>query len=382
MKNSLIKKMYVILIITTMLAAGGVYAIVYFTSQSSVMEDVRARAISVKDYILGSLDGNDFVDVGRDTDAGRQTSMHVQTILDTLSGVGGLKRLYIAALGDNGEIITTINVDQDRGSYRPSGRLEADLRQSINTGMAVFGDRIYQTDEGGVFTIFWPVMDQHHNFLGVVCMEFDVNHILVSNARSLTYGLIMAGGLLLIISVISYLSMNRATEPYFKKLAYSDFLTGYENRMAFEHRLREVGNAADRGERVTLIICDVNNLKTINDTQGHKVGDAYIRNTADIIFDNLGGAGKLYRIGGDEFAAIIVGKRENDIEKIMSALKDESRIVVPGQPFSCACGAATFTPGVDKTMRDVFKRSDDAMYEEKKRQKEATAKALQTVLGM
>jgi diguanylate cyclase (GGDEF)-like protein len=210
-------------------------------------------------------------------------------------------------------------------------------------------------------------------------MEFDVDFLAYTSERALTYGLVMSGGLLLIISLISYLSMSRASEPYFKKLAYTDFLTGYENRMAFEQRLRECGDLANNGERVTLLICDVNNLKVINDTQGHKVGDTYIKNTADIIMQHLKNEGEqsLYRIGGDEFAGIIVGKDENSIRKMMTAIRYEIRPAIKGQPFSCACGAATFTPGVDITLRDVFKRADDAMYKEKRRQKAAQAEAAQ-----
>jgi len=167
------------------------------------------------------------------------------------------------------------------------------------------------------------------------------------------------------------LSMNRATEPYFKKLAYTDFLTGYENRMAFEHRLRECNEFAEQGKSVTLIIFDVNNLKTVNDFQGHEAGDTYLKNTADIIFENLRGFGSLYRIGGDEFASIIVDRSEKEIRKIMKRLGEEKRMAYKTQPFSCAAGAATFTRGVDATMRDVLGRADEAMYAEKKRQKGA-----------
>jgi len=365
--------MYVILIITVLLSSAGIYAIVYLTSQGMVREDVRTRAIGVKDYILASLDGSDFVDIGENTEAGIHASLNIQGILDNLRGVGGLRRLYIAEIKEDGTIVTTLRTSGGSDAdYQPSGRPEADLRRSVNEGMAIFAESFYQTDDGNIFTIFWPVIDQDNELLGVVCMEFDVNFLANLNEQALTYGLFLAGGLLLIISVTSYLSLNRASEPYFKKLAYTDFLTGYENRMAFEHSLREAGNLADKGEKVTLIIFDVNNLKTINDTQGHKVGDAYIKSTADIINSNLRGAGSLYRIGGDEFASIIVGKDEDFIRDVMKALRAENRVAVKGQNFSCACGAAMFTPGIDTTLRDVFKRADEAMYVEKKRQKGLT----------
>ena len=369
MKNSLIKRMYAILIITTLLASGWVYVIVYFTSQNSLRVESLERAMSIKEYILRSLDSSSFLDIGEDTEPGRQAREQVQGILDNLRGIGGLKRLYIASTNDAGDIVTTNSVADGASAYFPSGSIEADLRKSIDEGIAITGERFYRTDEGSVFTIFWPVTDLDHNFLGVVCMEFDVDFLSHTNTRALTYGLFMSIGFLLIISLISYLSLSRASEPYFKKLAYTDFLTGYENRMAFEQRLRECGDLVQKGEHVTLIICDVNNLKTINDTQGHEVGDTYIKNTADVIAGNIAKKGSLYRIGGDEFAAIIAGSNDNEINKLMHALREERKQVVRGQQFSCACGAATFTAGVDKTLRDVFKRADDAMYAEKKRQK-------------
>jgi len=370
MKNSLIKRMYIILIITTLLASGGIYTIIYFTSQNSIMVESVERAMGIKNYIINSLGSSDFVDIGENTDAGRRASQHVQGILNDLRGIAGLKRLYIATLNDAGKIVTTDGTGVNGMPYTPLGEIEIDLRKSINEGVAIVGDRFYRTDEGSVFTIFWPVTDQDHQFLGTVCMEFDVEYLSQTNTLSLTYGLAMSVGLLIIISIISYLSMNRASEPYFKKLAYTDFLTGYENRMAFEQRMRECGKIADSGEHVTLIICDVNNLKKINDTQGHKAGDTYIQNTAHIIAEKIKKIGSLYRIGGDEFAVIIVGSNDKNIEALMLELKEEQSPALRGQPFSCACGAATFTIGEDSSLRDVFKRADDAMYIEKKRQKE------------
>jgi len=369
MKNSLIKRMYIILILTTLLASGGVYTIIYFTSQNSIMIDSEERALGIKNYILNSLGSSDFVDIGEDTKAGKEASRHIQGILDDLRDVAGLKRLYIATLNEAGEIVTTDRTGTGGMPYTPSGELEVDLRKSISEGVAIVGERFYRTNEGSVFTIFWPVTDINRQFLGTVCMEFNVENLSQINTLSLTYGLAMSAGLLIIISIISYLSMSRASEPYFKKLAYTDFMTGYENRMAFEQKMRDCGKIADSGEHVTLIICDVNNLKTINDTQGHKAGDTYIQNTADIIASKIIKTGSLYRIGGDEFAAIIVGSSDKKIEELMLELRNEKSPALRGHPFSCAFGAATFTIGVDKSLRDVFKRADDAMYEDKRRQK-------------
>ena len=183
------------------------------------------------------------------------------------------------------------------------------------------------------------------------------------------YGVLLSVALIIITLVVVYLIISRTAVPYVKKLAYTDALTGHENRMAFEHRLRDIGNLAEQGEPVAMIIFDVNDLKTINDEKGHDKGDAYIINTVKVIDEKLGGYGPLYRIGGDEFASLIVGKDEIEIERVMEDLRTENRKVLDDHPFSCACGAAFYIKGIDWTMRDVFKRADDAMYEEKKRQK-------------
>ena len=370
MKNNLIKKMFIILIITVILAAGGVYTIVFLSSQGSFMAESVERADYIMDYIVNNLENEGILESDDGSDYRNLINQKVQNILDDIRGLGGFKRLYMSMVNEAGEIITSNTAGSDGSVYFPSGIVEADLRRSIEQRTAVIGERIYRTDDGSIFTVFRPIMVDYR-LLGVVCMEFDADFLSFTNPRSLTFGLALSGGLVVIISLISYLSMSRASEPYFKKLAYTDFLTGYENRMSFEQRLRECGDLAVKGEYVTLIICDVNNLKVINDTQGHKVGDAYIKSTADLIVDNLKGAGPLYRIGGDEFASIIVGKDERGVGAIMSALRTERRIAVKGQRFSCACGAAMYTEGVDATLRDVFKRADESMYKEKKRQKAA-----------
>ena len=190
-----------------------------------------------------------------------------------------------------------------------------------------------------------------------------------SQRFALFYNSIFSGMLLILISVIAYLSMNTTSEPYYKKMAFTDMLTGHENRMAFEHRLRACGPLADHGESVTLIVFDLNTLKKINDTHGHKAGDTYLKNTADFIFENLEGRAPLYRIGGDEFASIIVGINETELEVILQNMRTEKRKVYRNYRFSCAFGAATFIVGMDKSLRDVFKRADEAMYVEKIRTK-------------
>jgi len=366
MKNKLILRMYIILLVTVIIIFSGVFVIDYVISQNSMIDDIRSRANGVRDFILDSLFVEDFTDIGEDTEAGLNTSERLEAIHEQLEDAVNLSRLYITNIKTDGSLIST-----SRDGYIPTGQLEADLRRSLQSGIAVISREIYETDHGSIYAIFWPVMDDENRVIGTVGMEFDVSETENIRRQSVIYRLALSGGLLLLISVVAYLSMSRVTEPFYKKLAYTDLLSGYENRMAFEHKLRECGDMADEGKNVTLLIFDVNNLKTINDSEGHEAGDKYLKNTADIIFDNLKGRGPLYRIGGDEYAVIFADRKESEIEDVLNSLRNEKRPAYKKQPFSCAFGAATFQKGVDETLRDVFKRADEAMYEEKKRQKAA-----------
>jgi len=372
MKNKLILRMYIILFITVIIVVAGVLSVVYVLTFNTMMDDIHLRAVGVKDYIIESLYADDLLDIGLSTPEGRAASEHIQEIHDRLRGVGNLSRLYLAREDEYGRILTSLNVlPGDDIAYIPTGALEADLRLSLQTNTAVLGDGIYTNDKGDIYTIFWPVANEAGEMLGAVCMEFDVNIINQAHRQTTIFSFALSGGLLAVISIIAFVSMSRVTEPFYKKLAYTDLLSGYENRMAFEHKLRECGDMADEGKNVTLLIFDVNNLKTINDSEGHEAGDKYLKNTADIIFDNLKGRGPLYRIGGDEYAVIFADRKESEIEDVLNSLRSEKRMAYKKQPFSCAFGAATFEKGVDETLRDVFKRADDEMYKDKKRQKAA-----------
>lgn len=91
------------------------------------------------------------------------------------------------------------------------------------------------------------------------------------------------------------------------KLAYSDGLTGLGNRTAYLEQLDEYANPESDVKSLGIIYLDVNNLKTVNDSQGHESGDSLIQIAAHIISDSFGHYGKAYRIGGDEFCVLMTG---------------------------------------------------------------------------
>ena len=158
-------------------------------------------------------------------------------------------------------------------------------------------------------------------------------------------------------------------------LAYADALTSLHNRGAFDIMVREMQTQIDQPEGpLAFAVCmfDCNSLKQINDAYGHDKGDIYLKETTRIICDVFEHS-PVFRIGGDEFAAILLHDdfRNRDaltsqMENALDELKQDKSLP-PWEKISAAIGLATYDPKKDTRIKDVFRRADSRMYEKKKK---------------
>lgn len=160
---------------------------------------------------------------------------------------------------------------------------------------------------------------------------------------------------------------------FVSQLAYQDGLTGIGNRTAFQERLEELEQEKKQLPGIAIIMFDVNDLKLINDNQGHQKGDQLLMCSAEIIRTAAESVkGICYRIGGDEFACIISGEDVADrCEEAIVCFKKgmDDYNSVKGQPFriSIASGYAVYDKFQENEMlTDVYQQADDRMYENKK----------------
>ncbi len=178
----------------------------------------------------------------------------------------------------------------------------------------------------------------------------------------------------IIVRQLSYYEEKKEAAIY-KHLAYTDLLTDLPNRAAFEeeqHRLLQTEGSFE----VTLFVFDLNNLKYFNDTFGHQAGDLAIRTVADCMANTFGEHGTCYRIGGDEFAALLVDSaltpeafgRQFDECLALQNLSCENRIEVAyGYAKEKILKDAEF-------FRHLFAVADRAMYEKKRDMKQTGRK--------
>jgi len=367
--------MYLILVATVLVVAVGVYSIVYALSHAAVINDVRERGEGVKDYLLEVISSEDFEMVKDKGEDGALARARVQVELSRLSGPGNIRHLYLAWEDEAGEIVTTTDgqeAENGNTGYCLTGELVDKLVSSFSEGVPNAGISMFDTEYGWVYPIVWPVIDaRDQQTVVAICMEFDVESIHRAFLNTAQNTLAMTGAFIFMFSVVAYISLGKVTEPFYKKIAYTDILTGFENRMAFEQGLLECEAMIARAAcgDISLITFDINNLKYVNDTFGHKQGDIYLKNTANVLAQKLYGLGKLYRIGGDEFASILIGRKQEEISELQKAVREDKTMVLKNREFSCACGVATLRREVDNSLRDVLARADEAMYNEKRRQK-------------
>ena len=125
---------------------------------------------------------------------------------------------------------------------------------------------------------------------------------------------------MLIITMVDNMRFKTESIVY-QRLAKEDPMTGLQNRRAFDEYLEEIEKNLSSYSNMTLVFMDVNHLKLVNDTNGHNAGDELIIAASRCIEKSFGSIGSCFRIGGDEFCAVLPDTSLT--EKELSGLLDE-----------------------------------------------------------
>ncbi len=201
------------------------------------------------------------------------------------------------------------------------------------------------------------------------------------NVRSIIL-VIALFGLSLIVLISNYSVMSRRAQEsesqlaVFSRIANTDPLTGVKSKHAFAER-EQITNAEisdGTADPFSIVVCDVNGLKYINDTYGHKAGDQYILAASKLICD-LFSHSPVYRTGGDEFVVFLSGRDYENRHSLMQMLHQKSVSHIGSDDVVISGGISDFVPGKDQMIHDVFERADKSMYAEKETLKKLGAKS-------
>nr|WSY52228.1 sensor domain-containing diguanylate cyclase [Streptomyces sp. NBC_00886] len=153
-----------------------------------------------------------------------------------------------------------------------------------------------------------------------------------------------------------------------RRLAFTDALTGLANRRAVDVRLDEAIERHRRdGAVVSLVVCDLNGLKRVNDTQGHAVGDRLLERFGSVL--SLCGAmlpGALAaRLGGDEFCLLAVGPPADEVVDAADELCRRAAELELGEGVACGVASTEDPIGAVRSARRLFRLADAAQYRAK-----------------
>jgi diguanylate cyclase (GGDEF)-like protein/PAS domain S-box-containing protein len=168
-----------------------------------------------------------------------------------------------------------------------------------------------------------------------------------------------------IYGIYNDITERKNEEAKRRYLSFHDQMTGLYNRRFFENELDRLNTS--RQIPTGIIIADIDRLKKINDTYGHRSGDQYIKDAADIISEIVRQEDILARIGGDEFAVLLPETTEEEAEKIMKRIIDKIKChnKTADHKLSISLGCAVKTnPKTD--LEEILSKADAMMYRQKK----------------
>lgn len=279
-----------------------------------------------------------------------------------------------------GDFICVYVVDPKTDDYH----VFSEIKEYEEFALDKEGEKFFDTTRASASKFGYP--DDIHMFLDVFTKENVMNEILHSGLFTLSYRIMMGKkpvhvqlkaamlvekeGPRLIVGVSNIESQIRQEEEYAKRLAQAqrkaniDALTGARNRHAyleFEEQMN-IQIAERRNQEFAIVILDVNDLKSVNDNEGHKAGDRYLRDACKAISTIFKG-GAVYRIGGDEFAVVVQDKTFAKIDDYMAKLAEHNDAAIKDGGVVIAGGMSRFES--DVCVATVFDRADQLMYDNK-----------------
>ncbi len=166
-----------------------------------------------------------------------------------------------------------------------------------------------------------------------------------------------------ILSMQMDITELKEKEEKLKYLSYHDGLTDLYNRYYLEEEMQRIDTA--RQLPISLIMCDVNGMKIVNDTYGHKKGDELLIKVADILRKNIRGEDVLARWAGDEFVVLLPSTDIETAREIGSRIEEScENEEFEGIPITLGIGVAA-KEAITEDLDETLARADERMYKDK-----------------
>jgi diguanylate cyclase (GGDEF)-like protein len=245
----------------------------------------------------------------------------------------------------------------------------------INLGVAWL---LWRHADPGARRAYLPLMTLE--LLFAAQMTLRAVYMLASEGHQLTFmgsQFLQTSGSLFVLVFMSVVAMScslivtHQQEQALRRASLTDMLTGWQNRRALHDIARREFQRCQRtAAPLFFITFDIDHFKSINDRYGHGVGDAAICHVTTLAARALRGYDALFRTGGEEFAVLLDGAGEDDVQRIAQRLRElvaDTPLEVHGLsvPMTVSVGLAA-SRTADVQWEDVLRRADEAMYHAKR----------------
>lgn len=302
------RKILLIVTVAILVTAASIFWLFYHYVNNGVSRTVLERSDAIFSYVVRRIPAKSLPLLNAPEDSGQPLYKEVQDLLKNVRHLTAMRYLYTAKLNAEGKPVYVVDgLEESAEDFRHIGDLiEPEVIPQLTiclSGSPAHADKVLRTDWGDILPACAPIKNNGET-VGAVVMEFDAGLIAGSIRNALSISLLVSCALVLVSIFVTTWLLRRLSVPFYRKLAYTDLLTGVNNRNAFEldvKRMREQGGQ----DGMTVLVCDLDMLKKINDQRGHAAGDEYICALARLLTDRFKEQGETYRIGGDEFATLL-----------------------------------------------------------------------------
>jgi len=207
-----------------------------------------------------------------------------------------------------------------------------------------------------------PTSDKYHSAITIPIGELGIFQAVSTKINEFT-----REDLELVELLIAHTNSALKRIDYEKRITYLGFhdsLTGLYNRNYLHEEIKRLDTK--RQQPISVIICDLNGLKLVNDVFGHDEGDQYIIKTAKLLKNCVRKEDILGRWGGDEFLILLPNTAIRNAEKIIDRIIDEVKFTYDSnQPISMSLGSATKDENIETPIDTLIEKADYKMYKNK-----------------
>lgn len=293
----------------------------------------------------------------------------IRNYLEIVKERYGVDSIFISKLNEQRKPVYVIDSKKTYEEFNipntlVTGGIAGDIIQTYSLRHSERG-KFYRLQEGWEYTKTYQIRGSKSNVEAVACIGVNAQSLYSS-----TYTLAVIAALLIVACialtwVFATKMFRKISNPIYQDVSNTDSMTGLKNKNSFSTDLHNIENLG-RQERYSIIVIDLNGLKTVNDTFGHNIGDKFIRDSADILKRSTFDKNQVvYRIGGDEFVIIMHDAKHADIDRLIKTIKENTvKANEKGGSIqiSMSIGYAMFDRNIDRNFSGTFQRADTMMY--------------------